>query len=414
MCFRSKAHSCSHIISTKLGKQSLSPNSNCCRNVELILNRVRPLHSTSKMFASQALQPRAMVTVLKKRMVKAVLENRGRPKPGNRRVRTLWLLIERLKTKLSHGIRCVRPCPRGTWDPRSTSKLEVDTVSGEGKQDSRAFSGSTVVQAPQGWMRWGTTGSALSRPFLDSAKMREYRPAENTRPRRQLRKITYQSPTSTFQRWSNSSSLALRPESSQEPSQNTLTTARERQWQPPGNDRIASGATERAAGNYFPEPGLVKQGVLQRQSSTLSPPPPPEGSSPDIPAGKVKGLSSEDTVYLDCGDVSSVPPKFLAAPGCEAGKGLGWAALGWAAVGCLPLTLSAAAVPSHSPDSLRSACVVGLQLQTRLRLAAGGRALSPSLQCWAEPFLCFASCLRSSIARSPARNVLGHPRLSFP
>lgn len=45
--------------------------------------------------------------------------------------------------------------------------------------------------------------------------------------------------------------------------------------------------------------------MLQRQSSSLSPPP-PEGSSPDTPTGKVKSLSSEDTVYPD--SVGMFPP----------------------------------------------------------------------------------------------------------
>lgn len=129
----------------------------------------------------------------------------------------------------------------------------------------------------------GTPGASLARSLLGPAKMLYGALTGNTRPRRQRVKITYQYPTS-------SADLAgARPAH--------LTTAGQRHWQPTGSDPIASGTPERAAGNYFPEPGLAEPPVLRRQSAVFSPA--TAWRKPDTPAWKVKGLHSEDTVYPD-------------------------------------------------------------------------------------------------------------------
>lgn len=125
----------------------------------------------------------------------------------------------------------------------------------------------------------------------------------------------------------------------------------------------------------------MKQRVLQRQSSSL-PPPPAERSSPDTPTRKVKSLSSEDTVYPDSGDVSSVPPKFLPLPAVTLGRG-------WGERQRRRLRLALSSVPVPPLLTLSCAVLSGLQPQSLLCLAAvecRTEPLPPPLV-WAAPRL---------------------------
>lgn len=119
----------------------------------------------------------------------------------------------------------------------------------------------------------------------------------------------------------------------------------------------------------------------------------------DTPAWKVKGLRSEDTVYPDCGDVSSVPPKFLPLPAVRLGRGWGEQLRRYLLGFPQPLFLFR--------ERRRLPHVGGLLSQTPPHSARAAEGWPQTPLCSAGLSSFPASYLRCSAAQSPASLELG-------